>query len=263
MTADTIKDIEYYLDEYRLNDYTKALYNFVWSDFCDWYIELTKVRIDSFPESAGTIVNRALEIYENILKLLHPVIPFITEEIWHILDESREGESISKIEFPALDENLIDVDTEKMFELFEDLVVASRNERAKYIGINNYEYDIQIKPLNSSAAKSVDLLSYPLKLILNNKGNTEIESTDSEFSGTNGNFFAVRFKFNNGNPQLKQESKSDNSEKELESLKKYINTLKKKLENKNFLEKGAKEVIEKERLKLKEAEEKFEKLSKM
>ncbi|MCE1166067.1 MAG: valine--tRNA ligase, partial [Bacteroidetes bacterium] len=143
---DTIRDIEFYLNAYRLNDYTKSVYNFVWSDFCDWYIELTKVKLQRYPGTAKKTIIRAMEIYENVLRLLHPVIPYVTEEIWHILDDSREGKTISKIDFPALDKSKYDENSEKLFDIFKDLVTTSRNERTKYVGINEYEFDIHIKP---------------------------------------------------------------------------------------------------------------------
>ncbi|HWQ82374.1 MAG TPA: valine--tRNA ligase [Ignavibacteria bacterium] len=260
---DTIRDIEFYLNAYRLNDYTKSLYAFVWSDFCDWYIELTKVKLSKHPSTSRKAIKRAMDIYENILKLLHPVIPYVTEEIWHILDEGREGRTISKIEFPALDETKYDENSEKLFEIFKDLVTTSRNERAKYAGINDYEYDIRIKPLNTTAADSVNELTDSLHMLINNKGGTAIEHSTDEFAGTSGDYFAVKFDFKGAAPNMKNGDAGVKVTKELESLKGYITGIEKKLGNKNFLEKAAADVIEKERQKLKDAKEKYEKVSKM
>jgi valyl-tRNA synthetase len=260
---ETIKDIEFYLNSYRLNDYTKSLYSFVWSDFCDWYIELTKVSIYQNKSSAKKTIERALGIYENVLRLLHPVIPFVTEEIWHILDESREGKSISFIEYPELDASKIDEDSEKLFDLFKDLVTTSRNERAKYTAINDYEYDICIKPLNSTASDNVDKLKKSLQLLINNQGGIVIEKSTGDFKGTNGEFFAVKFNFKNEVPKMKNDESKDKMIKELDSLKAYIAGLEKKLSNENFLAKAAQNVIDSENQKLKEAREKYDKISKM
>ncbi|HEY5123554.1 MAG TPA: valine--tRNA ligase, partial [Ignavibacteria bacterium] len=116
--SETIKEIEFYLNSYRLNDYAKSLYSFVWSDFCDWYIELIKVKISTNPESARKSILRAVDIYKIVLKMLHPVIPFVTEEIWHLLNENVEEISISISDFPVLNENYINPKTEKIFETF-------------------------------------------------------------------------------------------------------------------------------------------------
>ncbi|MDD5361508.1 MAG: valine--tRNA ligase [Ignavibacteria bacterium] len=260
---ETIKDIEFYLNSYRLNDYTKSLYSFVWSDFCDWYIELTKVSIYQNKSAAKKTIERALGIYENVLRLLHPVIPFVTEEIWHLLDESREGKSVSFIDYPKLDASKIDEDSEKLFDLFKDLVTTSRNERAKYTAINEYEFDICIKPLNTTASYSVDNLKKSLHLLINNKGGIVIEKSTGDFKGTNGEFFAVKFNFKNEIPKMKNDEGKDKLVKELDSLKSYIAGLEKKLNNENFLAKAAQNVIDNENQKLKEAREKYEKISKM
>ncbi len=259
---DTIRDIEFYLNAYRLNDYTKSIYSFVWSDFCDWYIELTKVKLQKYPNSAKKTIMRAMEIYDNVLRLLHPVIPYVTEEIWHILDDSREGKTIAKIDFPTLDESKYDENSEKLFDMFKDLVTTSRNERAKYVGINEYEFDIHVKPLNTTSSETVDSLTESLHMLINNKGGIVVEHSD-EFAGTSGDYFAVRFDFKGKSPKLKDDNGGGKMEKELESLKSYITGLEKKLGNKNFLEKAAADVIEKEKQKLKDAQEKFEKMSKM
>ena len=259
----TIKEIEYYLDSYRLNDYTKSLYNFVWSDFCDWYIELTKVRITAYPNSSKTIVKRAMNIFEDVLKLLHPVIPFVTEELWHMVKSNKDMESISKIDFPQLNKIKINSETEKIFDIFKDLVTTSRNERANYVEINKYEYNIVIKPLNTALNENIEFLIKPLKLLLNNSGDVIIQHKESDSQGTNGEYFSVKFEFKDEKPKLKNEFDSVKFNKEIESLKNFISGLKKRLENKNFLEKASREVIDKENLKLKEAEEKFSKLKKM
>ncbi len=259
----TVKEIEFYLNSYRLNDYAKSLYSFVWSDFCDWYIELTKVKIINNPAAARKSLCRALDIYEKVLKMLHPVTPFVTEEIWHLLNEKSEEESISLIDFPALDENSINEKSEKFFEIFKDLVTSSRNERSKYININNCKYDIFVKPLNTTSGENINQLLISLKSLINNKGEVIVDNSDSEFKGTNGEFFAIKFGFKNEVPDMKTDENVTKSAKEFESLLTYIDSLKKKLNNKNFIEKASADVIIKEKVKLIEAEEKLNKLSKM
>jgi len=120
---------EKFLKEYRLNDYTKTIYNFVWSDFCDWYIELIKIKINDHSINAVKIINTALNYYENILKILHPVIPYVTEELWHIAEEGREAKSISFELIAKADNTKINEQAEENFEKVKELVTSIRNLR--------------------------------------------------------------------------------------------------------------------------------------
>lgn len=256
----TIKEINFFLEAYRLNDYTKTLYGFIWNDFCDWYIELIKNKVNSNPESGRLLINEALVMYEKVLVLLHPVIPYVTEEIWHILDDDRNGKTISFEKFPLLKEGKINESIEVSFEYLKDLVTVTRNVRSLYSRINNYSYDIYIKPLNSTSECILPSITGLLQLLVNHKNKVVEIKDDKEFNGISGNYFAVRFEFLNEIPQKKDSENSKNKNKDLESLITYINSLKKKLGNKNFLEKAATEIIEKEQIKLKESEEKLKKL---
>ena len=79
----TIRDLHDSMDRFRVNDMAKMLYDFVWHDFCDWYIELIKDRLYSDDVQVQKLtLQRALHVYDGILSLLHPVMPFITEELW-------------------------------------------------------------------------------------------------------------------------------------------------------------------------------------
>lgn len=259
----TIKEINYFLNSYRLNDYAKSLYGFVWNDFCDWYIELIKNKVNTNPESGRILVDKALAMFEKVLVLLHPVIPFVTEEIWHILDDKRIEKTISFESFPQLDETKIDESIEISFEHLKDLVTTTRNVRSLYTEINDFPFDIHIKPLNSTAEHILPSITELMQQLINHNNNVVAEKEVQEFKGTFGNYFAVNFKFLDQTPLLKNIANTDKISKELDSLKAYILGLKKKLENSNFLEKAAPEIIEKEKVKLKESEEKLAKLQKM
>ncbi|MCX6139154.1 MAG: valine--tRNA ligase, partial [Ignavibacteriales bacterium] len=92
----TVQQVTAAMEEFRVNDSVKMLYDFIWHDFCDWYVEFAKQRVSELTESSDKlrIVNRAIGIYEEALKLLHPFMPFVTEEIWQHLGERRSGDSI-------------------------------------------------------------------------------------------------------------------------------------------------------------------------
>jgi len=102
-----IKQTDEYLDNYGLGEAAKGLYEFIWGDFCDWYIELVKTRLRQDADSPSRIVVQQTLAYvlEGILKLLHPFMPHITEEIWHTLTQTEEG-SLALQSYPMVDELL-------------------------------------------------------------------------------------------------------------------------------------------------------------
>ena len=102
-----IESVTKALEEFRLNDAADQLYHFTWHEFCDWYLELSKLSLQGSPESRMVTQKTFFEVYEGTLRLLHPIIPFITEEIWQSLPQ-REGISISVATFPIPEPKAID-----------------------------------------------------------------------------------------------------------------------------------------------------------
>ncbi len=127
----TIKAYIYALNSYKINEASKALFDFIWRDFCDWYIEILKIKSNEQPEAGLLIFDKGFEIFDKVLKLLHPVMPFITEELWQSIEERKENESISVSEFPRLNEDKIDEDIETEVIIMQEVVTAIRNLRSE------------------------------------------------------------------------------------------------------------------------------------
>ena len=128
----TINNAQYALENYKVNDYSKILYDFIWRDFCDWYVEIIKVQLQN-NDSTGynlALLKFAISIYESILKLLHPVMPFITEEIWHLLDDRDNNASISTQDYPISQDNSINKELESEFEFLQMVVEEIRRLRS-------------------------------------------------------------------------------------------------------------------------------------
>jgi valyl-tRNA synthetase len=127
----TVKDQTAAMDSFRINEAVKIIYDFLWHDFCDWYVEFAKNRIVSSASVAEklSIITRALTIYEETLKLLHPYMPFITEEIWQGLNDRKTGESIMVAPLPVCDESAIDTETERSMEFLQNVISAVRTIR--------------------------------------------------------------------------------------------------------------------------------------
>ncbi len=118
------------LDKFEIGMAVQKLYDFIWDIFCDWYIELCKVRLNSGDANAAAAA-RAVLVYvmTGVLKLLHPFMPFITEEIWQTLP--HDGESIMISEWPTFREDLVFDEDEREFGRIMDAIRAVRNRRAE------------------------------------------------------------------------------------------------------------------------------------
>ena len=129
----TVKETTAALESLRVNEAVKMLYDFMWHDFCDWYVEFAKNRIaeTSDVNLKGAIVNRAIRIYEETLKLLHPFMPFVTEEIWQHLNERKPGESIMRSAWPSYDESLISAKIDGEMEFLQNIISTVRAVRSE------------------------------------------------------------------------------------------------------------------------------------
>ncbi|QOV21706.1 valine--tRNA ligase [Anabaenopsis elenkinii] len=130
-----IKQTSNYIDNYGLGEAAKGLYEFIWGDFCDWYIELVKSRLQTGADPASRKVAQQTLAYllEGILKLLHPFMPHITEEIWQTLTQQPADslETLSLQPYPSGDHNLINPNLEAQFELLIGTIRTIRNLRAE------------------------------------------------------------------------------------------------------------------------------------
>jgi len=129
-------------DKYRLNDCATAIYDFVWKEYCDWYLELIKTRLtpDTPEEIRRDTLTVAVTVFETILQLLHPIMPFITEEMWQSiassgLQSSESGPSSPKslmvADYPKAGDFASDLDVEKEMEFIQRVIGAIRNIRSE------------------------------------------------------------------------------------------------------------------------------------
>jgi valyl-tRNA synthetase len=130
------RDVNESLQAYRFDEAATRIYDFFWGDFCDWYIELIKPRLN-FEEGADTSAARVacanlVNLFDSSLRMLHPVMPFITEEIWHAMYDGKPPlKSIALAAYPTADEKQIDLGAETDMAILQDLIVSVRNLRAE------------------------------------------------------------------------------------------------------------------------------------
>src|SRR5258705_2022667 len=122
------------LRTYRFHEAANRIYDFFWGEFCDWYIELIKPRLmeSARPETAKLACANLAGVFEASLRLLHPVMPFITEEIWQAMYDGKPPvKSIALAVYPAADESQIDLGAETEMAVLQDLIASVRNVRAE------------------------------------------------------------------------------------------------------------------------------------
>ncbi len=147
-----IKDVNRQLDRFHFNEAAKVIYEFVWSDYCDWYIEIAKTRFNGDNSNLANI-SRAVSIHvlKNILALLHPYAPFITEELWGHFKDSNDKDLIVS-EWPKIDKKWINRNTENKISLLQELISAVRTIRSSMNVPPSRKADMIIKT-NASEAK--------------------------------------------------------------------------------------------------------------
>ena len=142
------RDVNDAIETYRFHEAANRIYDFFWGEFCDWYIELIKPRLNEEgveaglrpaldgaeprPHTARAACANLMNLFDASLRLLHPVMPFITEEIWHaIYDGKPPLKSIALAAYPAANEKQIDLGAETEMAILQDLIVSVRNLRAE------------------------------------------------------------------------------------------------------------------------------------
>ena len=154
----TIDLVNSQLSSYKLNEAIKTIYNFVWKDFCDWYIEFSKIRIYGDNKDKKEItLSVAIYVLKNILQLLHPYAPFITEEIWSFFKQKNEN-ILVQTQWPIINKSMINNEIEEEVDFLMNVVSSIRNIRSE---------------LNVSPKKESDLIcrgpKNKINTIINNK----------------------------------------------------------------------------------------------
>jgi valyl-tRNA synthetase len=120
------------LDEFRFHEACQAIYHFFWGDFCDWYIEWVKPQLSAGDREVALAAWRNIfAVLDAALRLLHPVMPFLTEELWHKLPQPEGSRSIALDRFPEPRKDWMDADANGDMALIQEIIAAARNIRAE------------------------------------------------------------------------------------------------------------------------------------
>lgn len=152
---ETIASVTKNFDKFEFGEAGRSLYNFIWNDFADWYIEMTKETLNGNDEAAKTNVQAVLAyVLDNTLRLLHPIMPFVTEAIWQ--EMPHDGESIVVAAYPEVKAELDNPTAEADFQSLTDLIKAVRTIRTEANAPMSTEIDVLIKTSDENLARIFD-----------------------------------------------------------------------------------------------------------
>ncbi len=254
---ETIEEVTRSLDEYRFNDAAASIYHFIWHEYCDWYLEVSKPALYGkiSPERKLATQRTLKEVFGAMMQLLHPFMPFVTEELWQALSGSDEN-SIMVSRFPAVREEWSEKEAEKEMEMLMDIITSVRNIR----GEMRIPPSVKLKALISAAdgatrASVENGAGYIVNLA--NLESLTVEENLVEPKGVATGVIGSTKIFVPLAGIVDIAGEKARLEKELAKASKDLEQSSRKLANHDFRDKAAPEIIEKEEGKLKSFQEKF------
>ena len=243
-------------ETYRFDLAAQTLYEFVWNDYCDWYIELAKVQIQTgCPTTQRTTRRTLVRVLEAALRLLHPIIPFITEELWQVvapLANAKTADSIMLAAYPKADpEKIVQAAFDKMAQL-QDLIGAVRNLRGEMGIAPNVKAPLFVE----SADDLADYLKYlPMMTRLTEAQQVAAlpESEDAPSAVCNCARLMLKV-------EIDKAAETARLSKEAEKLQKALDKLNAKLSKPGYTEKAPVHLVEKDKADLAELEDKMAKV---
>ncbi len=252
---ETIADFNNAMDKFEINNAVKMVYSFVWNDYCDWYVEMMKNRLYSDDEKVkSAVLTRALSIFEEMLKLVHPFMPFITEELWQLIKVRKEGESISVSDFPELKKELIKPEADAEMETVQNIVMAIRNIRG--------EMNIPPSKKVNAFLKTKKVADYQVDYI-KKLAKVEELKIDEKLEKPKASASAVIKDSEIYIPLvglIDLDVERQRLQKEISRLEGSLAGIEKKLSNEKFVNNAPAEVVEKERAKQRDWQENLRKL---
>jgi valyl-tRNA synthetase len=256
---DTVIGVRRALDEFRFNEAASLIYQFAWGEFCDWYLELAKPRLYGNEPGGESARHVMVHTLDNILRLLSPIMPFVTEELWQKIKPS--GDYLALAPYPKADASLIDAQAEKTMSVVMAITVAIRNIRG----------ELGVKP------------SVKLSALARVKGNPDMEGIIAEQAPFIGKLSGAQIGlmassdprpantgvgvagdvevFVNLDGVVDIAEWKAKAQKELAKIEKEIGVFGKKLSNAQYVDNAPPEVVEKDREKLAGYEEKAKRIA--
>ena len=248
-----IQDVNKLLEDYQLGEAERILHDYIWSDFCDWYIEMAKVR---FSDGDEEVVSILIYIMDILLRLLHPFMPFITEELWHRIHSMKSTNNIESImisDYPQSSIKIVGDDSK--INIIIELIRCIRNVRSEFNIQRNEDLNIYISTTNSNSLETINLEKSFIK------NTTKVNDILFEKIEDNDLSKSVKFVVSDIivtiplSGLIDMQKEIGRLDKELSEVDKNINRLQNLLKSENFVNKAPEEVIEAENERLVQSEE--------
>ena len=253
-----IKEVTDNLEKFELGIAVQKLYDFIWDVLCDWYIELTKSRIQAGGESAKSAQKVLIYVMNQCLKLLHPIMPFITEEIWQAIP--NDCESIMIAPWPQYQEDLCFRQEEENFEKVMSAIKAIRNRRAEMNVPPSKKARVLVKTLDTDVFESGAMFIERLASASEVKVSGVAPQQGEDFSDAVQVITDSARIFIPLDELVDKEKELARLEKERKACEKDIAMVEQKLSSQGFIEKAPQNVVEAERVKLEKHKERMEKI---
>jgi valyl-tRNA synthetase len=235
------------LATYRFHEAANSIYDFFWGEFCDWYLELIKPRLNFEEGSDRSVAKIAcanlINLFDASLRLLHPVMPFITEEIWQAMQEGKPAlKSIALAPYPQADEQQVDLAAETDMAILQDLIVSIRNLRAELKVEPKVKVPIEVFAHEPELRTIIEQNRGALERLANVETITFVAGSLAKLAGARSTArFDVHVVYER---KIDLAAECERLKKELEKVEKGIGSGQRQLGNENFLAKAPQNVVE-------------------
>jgi valyl-tRNA synthetase len=250
--SQTVSGVNKAMADFQFAEAQRQIYDFLWSEFCDWYIELAKIRLRTTAEEVLMPLTVLVYVLETSLRLIHPYMPFLTEELWqnlkgHLSPDWQIGDSIMVAPYPEADANAIDPEAERVIESVIEIIRSIRNTRAQY-SVDNARW-VEAKVYGGRLAPAIAPYSQAIETLARARPVT-IREVKEEGASTENTLVSVLSETEVVVPMesmVDAEAEMKRLEKEIEQGRTEVARLETRLENQDFLAKAPAPVVEKER----------------
>ncbi|NHC42449.1 valine--tRNA ligase [Bacillus sp. MM2020_1] len=244
---ETIEHVTRLSDRYEFGEVGRALYNFIWDDFCDWYIEMAKLPLYGEDEAAKKTTRSILaHVLDQTMRLLHPFMPFITEEIWQNLP--HQGESITTAKWPEVNPALSDDQAAQEMKLLVEMIRSVRNIRAEVNTPMSKKIKMLVKAKDETILKSIENNRSYIERFCNPEElqmGVALETPEKAMTAViTGLEIILPLE-----GLINIDEEIARLEKEFERLNKEVDRVQKKLSNEGFMKKAPESVVAEERAK--------------
>jgi valyl-tRNA synthetase len=257
----TIIDLYAALDEYEINKISKSVYDFLWHDYCDWYVEMIKSRLygDESDAAKRAVVSRAIDIFDAALRILHPLMPFVTEELWQNIRKRQSGETIMLTQLVTPDRTQINTDVERQMDFVQKGIEAIRAIRGEMGIPPSREVPLVIKTSDRHPEETIrQYEGYLQRLARINSLSFIRDGSRPRLSASavvDGSEFYVPLE-----GVIDVDLEKRRLQKEIDRISGLLNSIRAKLSNDNFVQRAPEEVVQRERAKQANLETNLEKL---